>query len=261
MMYFYAPLNDVEREKLWIGKRAKLQAADYFIEELNETITTQKGWWFSAHEQWKYPLLPYTSSPLNKQVFLNGEKIRTWNSKVNKLPGMFASVTSTIATNDQQLNYFSDCGVQEVAFERVGRKEVVTPYSTMSLFIADEGVAAAWYHNMISGPAGQTMYGSIEALMTSGAEISPMLTWDSKITSVVGMMGGLQEIVGAKMHKHNILEPFLDKINYEWSLVFGNGTLKGENVGYALPEVGFPQPRDDFTTCRETTISHEYFLL
>jgi hypothetical protein len=24
MMYFYAPLNDVEREKLWVGKREKL---------------------------------------------------------------------------------------------------------------------------------------------------------------------------------------------------------------------------------------------
>ena len=35
MMYFYAPLENVEREKLWIAKREKLQAADYFIEELN----------------------------------------------------------------------------------------------------------------------------------------------------------------------------------------------------------------------------------
>ena len=120
----------------------------------------------------------------------------------------------------------------------------------MSLFLADEGVATAWYHNMISGPAGQTIYGSIEALMVSGAEVSPMTTWDSKITTVVGMMGGLQEIVGAKMQKDNILQPFLDKINYEWTLVFGNDTIKGSHVGYALPEVGFPQPRDDFTTCR-----------
>jgi len=63
------------------------------------------------------------------------------------------------------------------------------------------------------------------------------------------------------MKKDNILQPFLDKINYEWNLVFGNGTLKGIDVGFALPEAGFPQPRNDFSTCKETKASIESLFL
>ena len=48
---------------------------------------------------------------------------------------------------------------------------------------------------MISGPAGQTKFGSIEALHVSGSEISPIITWDSKITTVVGILGGIQDII------------------------------------------------------------------
>jgi len=124
------------------------------------------------------------------------------------------------------LNYYSDCGVQEAAFEHVGHSEVVTPYSTMSLFLADQGVAAAWYHNMISGPAGQTKYGSIEALHVSGSQISPMTTWDSKITTVVGMMGGISDFIAHKLDKQGLLSTFVDKVNYEWNLVF-EGKVKG----------------------------------
>ena len=87
-------------------------------------------------------------------MFLNGEKVRTWDARANGLPGMFASVTSTIAYNEQPLNYYSACGVQEVAYEVVTHRDVVTPYSTMGLFLADQATATVWYHNMISGPAG-----------------------------------------------------------------------------------------------------------
>ena len=72
----------------------------------------------------------------------------------------------------------------------------------MPLFLADQAYGAVWYHNMISGPAGQTQYGSIEALLTNGNEISPMTTWDSKITTVIGMMGGISDIISRKM-KHD----------------------------------------------------------
>jgi hypothetical protein len=120
MMYLFSPLSTEEKEKIFVEKRFKLQLVDYYLEEANDYLTVQKGWWFSAHETWKYLFLPYLSSPINKQIFLNGEKVRTWNSNLNKFPGMFASITSTIASNDEGLNYFSDCGVQEAAFEKVG---------------------------------------------------------------------------------------------------------------------------------------------
>jgi len=81
---------------------------------------------------------------------------------------MLASITSTIGSNSEQINYFSDCGVPELAIQSVSHREIVTPYSTMNLFLADLPSATVWYHSMISGPAGQTPTGSIEALLIDG---------------------------------------------------------------------------------------------
>ena len=83
----------------------------------------------------------------------------------------------------------------------------------MALFLADQSSAAAWYHNMISGPAGQTKYGSIEALLVDGTQVSPMTTWDSKITTVVGMMGGLVDSVRERMVKENVYDKFINIVN------------------------------------------------
>jgi hypothetical protein len=60
MMYFFAPWTDQnEREKMWAVKAEKLQSVEYEVKELGKNITVQKGWWFSAHETWKYLFLPY----------------------------------------------------------------------------------------------------------------------------------------------------------------------------------------------------------
>lgn len=91
---------------------------------------------------------------MNNQLLINAEKVRTWDAKINKRPGMFASINGNISKNDDQMSYHSDCGVQSVAFEKVGTTYLVTPYSTMAMFLTNQSVAAAWYHNMLSGPAG-----------------------------------------------------------------------------------------------------------
>lgn len=66
---------------------------------------------------------------------------------------MLASVTANI-TYDGSPEYWSDCGIPEISFQRVTHDFLVTPYSTMALFLVDKKVGAAWYWNMISGPAG-----------------------------------------------------------------------------------------------------------
>jgi hypothetical protein len=45
--------------------------------------------------------LPYLDNQVNRELFLNGEKVRTWDAHTNNVPGMFASITGTIASNDQ----------------------------------------------------------------------------------------------------------------------------------------------------------------
>ena len=78
-----------------------------------------------------------------------------------------------------------------MSFKSVTHDYLVTPYSTMALFMVSKEVGALWYHNMISGPAGQNVFGSTEGLIVDGTSVSPFVTWDSKITTVLGMLGGV----------------------------------------------------------------------
>ena len=122
------PLTAADLNQLWLNKRAKLQAARLTTPSSGD-IVVQRGWWFSAHEQWKYLMLPYHLSDINYRVFVNGERARSWNSALKKVPGMFASVTNvTVNSNGVgPWQYLSACGVQEVAFETVTDTNVVTP--------------------------------------------------------------------------------------------------------------------------------------
>jgi hypothetical protein len=61
----------------------------------------------------------------------------------------------------------------------------------MGLWLVAPDVAATWYHNMLIAPAGQTAYGSVEGLNITGDSVSPLLTWDTKMTTVLAMLGGL----------------------------------------------------------------------
>ena len=50
--------SEEERDLMWIEKRAMLQAVNYTT-EAGRNITVQRGFWFSAHENWKLAMLPY----------------------------------------------------------------------------------------------------------------------------------------------------------------------------------------------------------
>jgi hypothetical protein len=58
------------------------------------------------------------------------------------------------------------------------------------VILANHSIGLAWYHNMLLAPSGQTIYGSLEATNITGSNISPMLTWDTKITNLLAILGG-----------------------------------------------------------------------
>lgn len=120
----------------------------------------------------------------------------------------------------------------------------------MTLFLADKSVATAWYHNMIKSPAGQNQFGSTEGMSIYGDSVSPMVTWDAKITTMLGLAGGVSNQIALKMTTDGVLQTFLDIVQREWSAVFTN--VQGSNLPFALPEVSIPtnKGRKDFTTCK-----------
>ncbi|KAJ5963618.1 uncharacterized protein N7479_003494 [Penicillium vulpinum] len=78
------------------------------------------------------------------------------------------------------------------------------------------------------------IYGSTEATRVDGTGVSVLLTWDSKITTVVATLGGVNGFVRQKMKADNLYDEFVDIIDAEYSRVFKH--LKGENVNFCLPQ-------------------------
>eukprot|EP01114_Cavostelium_apophysatum_P006357 TRINITY_DN1762_c0_g1_i1.p1 TRINITY_DN1762_c0_g1~~TRINITY_DN1762_c0_g1_i1.p1 ORF type:complete len:513 (+),score=91.94 TRINITY_DN1762_c0_g1_i1:144-1682(+) len=235
MDLFGAWKNVSEREEIWEFKRPMLQSVDY--QTLSGPITVQKGWWFSAHEQWKLLVLPYLEVDIAKRVFTNCERARTVNSAALGVPGLYASVND-VSKGGQPADYISAAGIQEIAFSAITRTDVITPYGSMASFLTDLGVGLAWYQNILLGPRMQGPYGSTEAVNLNGTEISPLTTWDSKVTSLVGMLGGISNITSTQMMQDGVYDRFTFVVNREYSLKFPS--LKGESIPFGLPSLSIP---------------------
>lgn len=89
---------------------------------------------------------------------------------------------------------------------------MVTPYSTFPLFMVNRAVGAVWLHNMLTSPTGQTIYGAIQATSIDGKDISPVMTWDSKITTVLAVLGGNRDIIREYLKQNNKYQIFYARI-------------------------------------------------
>ncbi|KJE90716.1 hypothetical protein CAOG_08566 [Capsaspora owczarzaki ATCC 30864] len=250
MMYVFGGLTNIDGTLLWANKAPMIQPVDLQIPQSNATFTVQRGWWFSSHETWKYMMLPYVLSPTNYRVFLNGERARTHFSANSNpaISGLFASVSGWAATNDQDTGYFSDCGIQQIAFNNVTHDMLVTPYGAFPVILASQPEGFAWLHNMISAQRGQNCFGTTESMLLNGSYVSPLVTWDSKITTVVAALGGISDITEWYLGARGKLSDWTFQVEVLWSQAF-TLPLKGEDLPYALPQSTIPVLADDFTSC------------
>ena len=108
-----------EIDYIWTDKRKKLQSVDYVVKSLpGKSITVERGFWFSSHEQWKLLFLPYYTSQTYKTIQLNNEKARSWHSVDNSLPGMFGCQAGPAEDNTEDTGYFCS-GIEEIAFQKI----------------------------------------------------------------------------------------------------------------------------------------------
>ena len=94
-LYFFGGLSQSDRNALWVAKRAMLQSVEYQRGGVGP-ITVQRGFWFSAHEQWKVMEMPYYDVELVEYdffLFLNSEPFPL--SSFASFLTQFADVSST----------------------------------------------------------------------------------------------------------------------------------------------------------------------
>lgn len=213
-LYFFSPsLTPTDKLALWTTKRAMLQSVEYNMHGKGP-ITVQKGYWFSSHEQWKLLEMPYTDVPLVRRLFANAERARTCNSRVLKIPGMYASVNNiTDPATNQIEGYISNAGIPSIAFITEQELDVITPYSVFPTLLAlgekGRSVGAAWLWNMLQGKKMQNVYGTTESERVDGEGVSSFVSWDSKITTVVALLGGVGDLVREGLREGGLYEEFL----------------------------------------------------
>lgn len=52
--------------------------------------------------------------------------------------GLYASVTGTAASNTDNLDYYTDCGIQSISFNKVTHTHQVTPYGSYPVFLVNK---------------------------------------------------------------------------------------------------------------------------
>lgn len=273
-LYFFGGLSNADKQDLWKVKRPQLQAVNYTGSIVNTSyddpvltnysgdpvkgkkigpITVQKGYYFSSHESWKLLEMPYLDVPIVKRVFDNAERVRTCNSVLmGKNAGMFASVNNiTDPTTGQIDGYLGPAGIPSVAVNQEQELDVITPYSVFPTILSNLSVGVAWYKNMLDARGMQNPYGSTESTRRDGTGISAFVSWDSKVTTVNALLGGVSRFVRAQMEQDSIYHEFINVTTTEYNRVFGNGkALSGEDVELCLPDFQVPVANvSDFTMC------------
>jgi hypothetical protein len=267
--------SEEERNQLWVKKREMFKKVDYTIPATaaapyaGKTVTVQEGFWFSTHEQWKALLLPYYTPELDivRRVFYNAEVVRTFDAHEANSPGLLASINDVTDGSEDIPDYISAAGIPGISFQEIERRDIITPYGSFGLMLHNLTAGLCWYNNMLQGPRMQSKYGSTEAINVNGTEISPITTWDSKITTVLGMLGGVGPVVQkalmleedvratqsapAELSFRSSYARFVYVVKREHELLFGTEPLPGEDFPLQLPSTPVPSDQlSDWTlTC------------
>lgn len=137
----------------------------------------------------------------------------------------------------------------------------------MNIMVINKTAGYLWWHNMAVAKRMQStwywarkslwtnrphlldLYGSSESTRIDGTATSAFVSWDSKITTVNGILGGVLSLVRTRMQREGVYNEFIQVVRDEYTRVFGK-SVKGTNQEFCLPKVKVTDVGlIDFTTC------------
>jgi hypothetical protein len=225
-------LPSTECDAIWRIKQG------LFVPVTWNNVTTQQGYWFSAHEQWKLLMLPYTSIDSVRAVFKLGEVARLRFSAQSGFPGLFASCTAPDGS------YSSDQGVPPLA-QLFTENTIVTPYGAWVslLLFPNSSVPVQWLARMLSHPQMQSRTGVVESLGIAGAyrgRVMPLQTWDTKVTTDLAVCGGIGHLTGAYLNARGVAKQLMARIDNAYRVAFGANVQEPSDSDLVPPTAAVP---------------------
>lgn len=214
-------------------------------------ITVESGWRFSAHEEWKYLVLPYLENDQTRRIVRNAERARSWDAHLRGLGGMMAAAYRPVAGGGNPM-YMDTLGIQSISYgypEPARADLVVSPYGSFPLILADRGSGLAWHRATIARPKMQSPYGTVEssqAFPADGSEpqVAAIHTWDTKVTTDLAMVGGIGDIISRFFAANGLSERFATILESQQKKLLD---LEGEDIPFAPPPV--PPQGSEFADC------------
>jgi len=274
LLDLFAPLSAGERAQLWAAKRARLQPVAYASAGAGGNVTAQRGWWFSAHENWKAALLPYGEVPAAARALRSTERARCWWGADARSPGLLASANDVAAAGARApAGYVSAAGVAALAFAAPPfRGDVLAPYGAWQVLLHNATAGACWLRSVLAAARAQGPFGATEAVAANGTLISPLATWDTSMSVVLAAAGGLGGWVGAALRRlppgqppaagwerrggggggalrgPSAYDQFVDTLGAEYAAAFPS--IEGEDLGWGLPVAGVPPGLPPWPACQ-----------
>lgn len=228
-MSLFGGLSDAEVQALWETRQGELQPVEFETPE--GPLTVARGHYFSAHEQWKYLVLPYVDVDIARTIFINGEKARTIYSAQNNIPGLMAAAHLPNPVNPREPGYAANFGITELA-KFPASQNVVTPYAAFPVILAAQaegnaGPGLLWLDQMLGLPKMQGPLGMSESFRVDSMDgktvvgtTTPIVTWDVKGTTALALLGGTHRQIADALRADGKYDRFTAMVQTEYQNAF-----------------------------------------
>eukprot|EP00747_Dinoflagellata_sp_TGD_P059394 gnl/TRDRNA2_/TRDRNA2_151544_c0_seq1.p1 gnl/TRDRNA2_/TRDRNA2_151544_c0~~gnl/TRDRNA2_/TRDRNA2_151544_c0_seq1.p1 ORF type:complete len:829 (+),score=143.06 gnl/TRDRNA2_/TRDRNA2_151544_c0_seq1:314-2488(+) len=228
-----------ERDTIWAdpARRAWLGTAMFDADGGGQPIEVLLHGTFSVHEEWKHLMLPYTAVPACRKLLCNSEKARTAFARAHGLPGMLGDCHVPSEEGDNTTRHVTTFGIPGISglLDGDAHRDSVAAYGSFGLLLVEPAVGAVWLRETLAAAEDmQTAWGAAESCRADGTAACPLLTWDTKATTALALLGGVSEPMRRYLEADGLWSRFTSILQDLYVDVAGRA-LCGELTDFSLP--------------------------
>ena len=131
---------------------------------------------------------------------------------------------------------------------------VVTPYGAYPLMLIDRGLGLQWHHHMVSRSKMQSVFGTLESSRAFFSDdVASWTSWDTKVTSNLAALGGLQSVLREWLSVNGQTARFLKILDDSHTPYYPN--LQGEDIEIPSPPATSTLDSEDWSSCMKVDVT------